>query len=146
VTNEAWFFGTDRRSRWKKDEEKNQKDFTRSLYDPSVLSHMQSTGHGILRRPPRLTVYRSWRRHISIKRPAIVLGLESSADDTCAAVLSIDKNGHVSLCFFSSKGPESLTVLKQSQRESAIRSNIVLSQRDLHIKWGGIHPYHSAAR
>lgn len=51
--------------------------------------------------------------------PIKILGLESSADDTCAAIVD-------------------------SHRK--IYSNVVLKQDDLLAKYGGIHPYHATAR
>ncbi|GAA5830146.1 hypothetical protein JCM3766R1_002798 [Sporobolomyces carnicolor] len=53
---------------------------------------------------------------IDSERPRLVLGLESSADDSCAAVVS-------------------------SSRE--ILSNVVLKQNKIHESFGGIHPLHA---
>ncbi|GAA6050097.1 hypothetical protein JCM3770_001369 [Rhodotorula araucariae] len=49
-------------------------------------------------------------------RPLLVLGLESSADDTCAAIVSSERK---------------------------ILSNIVLKQSAIHESFGGIHPLHA---
>ena len=54
-------------------------------------------------------------------RPLLVLGLESSADDSCAAVLY-------------SAGPG---------RPLEVRSNVVLKQAAIHERFGGIHPLHA---
>ncbi|GAA5843704.1 hypothetical protein JCM9279_000108 [Rhodotorula babjevae] len=50
------------------------------------------------------------------RRPLLVLGLESSADDTCAAVVSSDRR---------------------------LLSNVVLKQSAIHESFGGIHPMHA---
>ncbi|GAA5867927.1 hypothetical protein JCM1840_003490 [Sporobolomyces johnsonii] len=59
------------------------------------------------------------RRAFSTKpdgRPLLVLGLESSADDTCASIVSSDRK---------------------------ILSNVVLKQHKIHEAYGGIHPLHA---
>lgn len=52
-------------------------------------------------------------------RPVRILGLESSADDTCAAIVDSTRN---------------------------VLSNVVIRQDDLLARWGGIHPLHATAR
>ncbi|BGP22693.1 Mitochondrial tRNAs modification protein [Rhodotorula toruloides] len=49
-------------------------------------------------------------------RPLVILGLESSADDTCAAVVSSERK---------------------------ILSNVVIKQHTIHESFGGIHPMHA---
>lgn len=50
-----------------------------------------------------------------------MLGLESSADDTCAAVL-----------YSPGKG-----------QQTQIKSNVVIKQNQIHEQYGGIHPLHA---
>ncbi|BGO89469.1 hypothetical protein NBRC10512_006657 [Rhodotorula toruloides] len=61
----------------------------------------------------------SFRRGLSTgpaTHPLLVLGLESSADDTCAAIVSSDRK---------------------------ILSNVVIKQHSIHESFGGIHPMHA---
>ncbi|KAG0698858.1 glycoprotease family-domain-containing protein [Suillus ampliporus] len=65
-------------------------------------------------RDVHLTAHKTFRAHTSGTRTFTVLGFESSADDTCAAVVT-------------------------SSRQ--ILSNVVVKQHDLHEGFGGIHPF-----
>ncbi|GAA5868858.1 hypothetical protein JCM3774_006776 [Rhodotorula dairenensis] len=56
------------------------------------------------------------RRVFSTPRPLVVLGLESSADDTCAAIVTSERK---------------------------ILANVVLKQHAIHESFGGIHPLHA---
>ncbi|KWU46605.1 glycoprotease [Rhodotorula sp. JG-1b] len=56
------------------------------------------------------------RRVFSSARPLVVLGLESSADDTCAAIVTSERK---------------------------ILANVVLKQHAIHESFGGIHPLHA---
>ncbi|GAA6016578.1 hypothetical protein JCM11491_006002 [Sporobolomyces phaffii] len=59
---------------------------------------------------------RAFSTSASVSKPLLVLGLESSADDSCASIVS-------------------------SSRE--ILSNVVLKQSQIHESFGGIHPLHA---
>lgn len=59
------------------------------------------------------------RCHPDASAPLRILGLESSADDTCAAIVDSEKR---------------------------ILANVVLKQQDLLERWGGIHPFHATSR
>lgn len=52
-----------------------------------------------------------------MSRPRIILGIESSCDDTAAALVRVDENGHAS-----------------------ILSSVVADQTDLHVAFGGVVP------
>lgn len=73
-------------------------------------------------RPRRLMIFARTARQLGRRistvktRPQLVLGLESSADDTCAAVVS-------------------------STRQ--ILSSVVIKQGHIHESFGGIHPLHA---
>lgn len=56
------------------------------------------------------------RRVFSSARPLVVLGLESSADDTCAAIVTSERK---------------------------LLANVVLKQHAIHESFGGIHPLHA---
>ncbi|KZP01051.1 peptidase M22, glycoprotease [Calocera viscosa TUFC12733] len=79
----------------------------------SSASSLRCLSHSRLHRPARLLRTRPFAVIAPAQKPFTVLALESSADDTCAAVVSSDRVMH---------------------------SNIVLKQNDVHKKYNGIHP------
>lgn len=60
----------------------------------------------------------SQRRHLTSNRPLVVLGLESSADDSCCAIVDSSRR---------------------------ILANVVVKQHSLNARFGGIHPMHAQA-
>ncbi|PRQ73674.1 glycoprotease [Rhodotorula toruloides] len=83
------------------------------------MSRTMATARKVIEPMLRPFFASSFRRGLSTEsatRPLLVLGLESSADDTCAAVVSSDRK---------------------------ILSNVVIKQHSIHESFGGIHPMHA---
>jgi len=65
----------------------------------------------------------------------IILGIDTSCDDTCVALLKIRNSTTAHFQWAGSPSPYSRAVAKFE-----IRSNIVSSQAKLHAKYGGVYP------